>query len=207
MTLTLTGPRRRFMDRGSVLVDRERVRWARDRDQLKYRTLREENTRKQIDKIHRKQFGQWSDHFSSLEKCGGRVMVCKLGKAVIGYQAFEPFARKGNPFPPELPAMRFTYILVREDEEVQARGLGIGGQLISRAIDLAWRRGYEAIYSYVTAYELLEEFGFAPKASTGVVAEAKQVRDFDPDQAPSLLYYIERPTDYWEKEEKWTHEW
>ena len=185
--------KRRYRKRGIAFIDRERVRWVRDKELLIYRSIREERTRVQIDRLQRRQFGEWSDVFSSLEKCRGRVMICLLGKTVVGYQSFEPFARKGNPFPEGMPVMRFTFLLVREDDEVKARGLGIGHELIARALDLAWSRSYEAVYSYVTAYELLEDCGFLPKASPGVVAEAKNVRDFDPDQAPPLLYFIERP--------------
>lgn len=187
------GGKRRHQRRGIPLIDRDRVRWARDRELLLYRTVTEERIRVQIDRIQRRQFGEWSDPFASLEKCRGRVLICLLGKTVIGYQSFEPFARKGNPFPEGMPVMRFTFILVREDEEVQARHLGIGHQLIGRALDLTWRRGFEAVYSYVTAYELLEDCGFSPMASPGVLAEAKNIRDFDPDQAPPLLYYREKP--------------
>ena len=184
---------RRAGKRGGTTFSRDRVRWARDKGLLIYRTLREERNRVQIDGIQRGHFGEWSDVFSSLDRCRGRVMVCLLGRTVIAYQAFEPFAVKGSPFSGDKLVMRFTYVFVREDRQVKARGLGIGRELIGHTLEMAWDREYDAVYSYVTAYELLEECGFVSMAGKGMVAEAKHIRDFDPDQAPPLLYYIENP--------------
>jgi predicted N-acetyltransferase YhbS len=175
---------------------REQVKWARDKELLIYRTLREERNRVQVDSLQRQHFGQWSDIFSSLEKCSGRVMVCLLGKTVIGYQAFTPFAEKGNPFPEHHQVMRLTFVQVREDEVVKARGLGVGYELVKRVENLAWDRGYDAIYSYVTAYELLMACGFEPTAGQVMVKEAQWIRDLDADQAPPLLFTKTRP-DYW----------
>ena len=175
---------------------RKKVQWARDHELLVYRTLREERNRVQIDRLQKKHFGSWSDEFSSLEKCRGKVIVCLLGKTVIGYQSFRPFSAQGNPFSPDKRVMRFSFIVVREDTQVKARGLGIGSELLKRALDVAWSRGYEAVYSYTTAYELLGEAGFRSHGGESILNEARYVRDFDPDQAPPLLYVIERPERY-----------
>ena len=68
---------------------RKHIKWAKDNELLIFRTLKEEEDRAQIDRMQRKQFGLWSDVFSSLDKCGERVLLCLLSKTVIGYQAFE----------------------------------------------------------------------------------------------------------------------
>jgi hypothetical protein len=175
---------------------RKKVQWARDHELLVYRTLREERNRVQVDRLQREHFGEWSDDFSSLEKCRGKVIVCLLGKTVIGYQAFRPYASKGNPFSADKQVMRFTFIVVREDSQVKARGLGIGIELLKRTLDLGWSRGYDAVYSYATAYELLGGAGFRSYSGESIVSESKYIRDFDPDQAPPLLYVIERPERY-----------
>lgn len=175
---------------------RAQVKWARDKELLIYRTLREERNRVQIDHLQRRGFGQWSDVYSSLDKCRGRVLICLLGKTVIGYQGFEPFAQVGNPFPEHHQVMRLTFVLVREDSRVKARNLGVGYELVKRTEALAWDRGYDAIYSYVTAYELLAACGFVPTGGETMVQEARWVRDLDPDQAPPLLFTKTRP-EYW----------
>lgn len=175
---------------------RKRVRWARDHELFVYRTLREERNRVQVDKLQRKHFGAWSDEFSSLEKCRGKIIVCLLGKTVIGYQAFRPYASRGNPFSADKQVMRFTFIVVREDSRVKARELGIGTELLKRTLDLAWTRGYEAVYAYTVAYELLGEAGFQSHGGESILVEAKHVRDFDPDQAPPLLFVMDRPESY-----------
>lgn len=178
--------------RGEKHLDRARVAWAAEKGLLNYRTLREERNRLQIDRLQRRYFGEWSDVFSSLEKCRGRVMVCLLGKTVVGYQAFTPFSARGNPFPEDMKVMRFTFVQIREDDIVQARGLGIASELLKRTLNLAWAWDYEAVYTYTVAYELLENAGFRSMGGEGIVNEARYVRDFDPDQAPPLLYFIER---------------
>lgn len=175
---------------------RKKVKWARDHDLLIYRTLREERNRVQIDRLQRKRFGAWSDAFSSLEKCRGKVLVCLLGRTVLGYQAFEPFASSGNPFSPDQKVMRFTFIQVREDSQVKARGLGIAMELLMRSLDLAWNRDYDAVYTYATAYELIMSGGFRPHSGEAILEEARHVRDLDPDQAPPLLFVMERPEGY-----------
>ena len=175
---------------------RKQVKWARDHDLLVYRTLQEERNRQQVDFLQRKHFGEWQDVFSTLEKCRGKVMMCLLGKVVIGYQAFIPFASKGSPFSSDAQVMRFTFIVVREDAQVKARGLGIGKELLKRALDVAWTRGHDAVYSYATAYELLMEVGFISHGGESILSEAKYVRDFDPDQAPPLLFVIDKPEGY-----------
>ena len=182
--------------RGRGCISREQVRWARDKELLIYRTLQEERNRVQIDEMQRRQFGQWSDVFASLDRCKGRVMLCILGKTVIGYQAFEPFAVKGSPFPADCLVMRFTFVNVREDEVAKARGLGIGRALLYHTLDLAWSRGYRGVYSYVTAYELLLSVGFNAVGGERMVQEAQWIRDMDPDSAPPLLFVIERPKDF-----------
>lgn len=180
----------------SRTLSRSRVRWALDKELLIYRTLREERNRIQIDQMQRRQFGQWSDVFASMDRCRGRVMLCLLGRTVIGYQAFEPMAVKGSPFPSDWLVMRFTFVNVREDEVAKARGLGIGHQLVERTLDMAWHRGYRAVYSYVTAYELLLGSGFRAVGGDTMVSEAQWIRDLDPDQAPPLLFVMERPGDW-----------
>ncbi|MDF1537199.1 MAG: GNAT family N-acetyltransferase [bacterium] len=175
---------------------RKRVKWARDHSLLVFRTLREERNRVQIDRLQRKHFGAWSDGFSSLEKCRGRVMICLLGKTVIGYQAIQPYSSRGNPFSADKQVMRFTFIVVREDSKVKARGLGIGTELLRRSLDLAWSRGYDAVYSYTTAYELLGGAGFRSHGGASILAEAKHVRNLDPDQGPPLLFVMDRPEGY-----------
>ncbi|MGD8353518.1 MAG: GNAT family N-acetyltransferase [Pseudomonadota bacterium] len=180
----------------SKTFTRKQVKWARDHHLLVYRTLQEERNRQQVDVLQRRHFGEWQDVFSSLEKCRGNVMMCLLGKVVIGYQAFIPSALKGSPFSPETQATRFTFIVVREDAQVKARGLGIGTELLRRALDIAWTRGHDAVYSYATAYELLGEVGFASHGGESILAEAKYVRDFDPDQAPPLLFVMKKPDGY-----------
>ena len=175
---------------------RKQVKWALDHELLVYRTLQEERNRQQIDFLQRKHFGDWQDVFSSLEKCRGKVMLCLLGKVVIGYQAFIPFASKGSPFSPDKKVMRFTFIVVREDGQVKARGLGIGTELLKRTLDIAWTREHDAVYSYAKAYELVSGAGFLSHGGEGILAEAKYVRDFDPDQAPPLLFIKERPEKY-----------
>jgi len=172
---------------------REQVREAMNQGSLIFRTLREESNRVQIDRLQRECFGPWSEVFSSIESCKGRVMLCLLGKTVIGYQAFEPAASKGNPFSPSKSAMRLTYIAVRNDAEVKAGALGIGTQLVERTLDLAWGRGYDAVYSYATAYELMIRAGLRCYGGDEILEEAKFVRDFDRDQAPPLLFVKERP--------------
>lgn len=178
--------------RGEKVLDRARVAWAAEKGLLNYRTLREERNRLQIDTLQRRHFGEWSDIFNSLEKCGGRVMICLLGKTVVGYQAFTPYSTRGNPFPEDMRVMRFTYVQIREDDVVQARGFGIASELIAKTLELAWSWDYEAVYTYTVAYELLEKAGFRSMGGKGIVREARHVRDFSPDQAPPLLFYIER---------------
>lgn len=175
---------------------RKQVGWARDHELLVYRTMQEERNRQQVDVLQRKHFGAWQDVFSSLDQCRGKVMLCLLGKVVIGYQAFIPFASKGSPFSPGKLVMRFTFVVVREDAQVKARGLGIGIELLKRTLDIAWTREYDAVYSYATAYELMSGSGFTSHGGEGILAEAKYVRAFDPDQAPSLLFVIEKPEGY-----------
>ena len=180
----------------SKTFTRKQIQWALDHELLVYRTLQEERNRQQVDILQRRHFGDWQDVFSSLDKCRGKVMMCLLGKVVIGYQAFIPFASKGSPFSPDKQVMRFTFIVVREDAQVKARGLGIGTELLNRSLDIAWTRGHDAVYSYATAYELLMGVGFISHGGESIVAEAKYVRDFDPDQAPPLLFVRERPEGY-----------
>ena len=175
---------------------RKKVKWARDHELLVYRTLQEERNRKQIDALQRKHFGAWQDVFASLDKCRGKVMLCLLGKVVIGYQAFIPYASRGSPFSPDKQVMRFNFVVVREDAHVKSRGLGIGIELLKRTLDIAWTREFDAVYSYATAYELMIASGFASHGGESILAEAKYVRDFDPDQAPSLLFVIEKPKGY-----------
>ena len=175
---------------------RKKVKWARDHELLVYRTLREERNRAQIERLQKKHFGEWSEEYSSLEKCRGRVVLCLLGKTVVGYQAFRPYASQGNPFSSDKQVMRFTFIVVREDSQVKARGLAIGTELLKRTLDLAWSRGYDAVYSYTTAYELLGGVGFRSHGGESIVSEAKYIRDFDPDQAPPLLFVVDRPEKY-----------
>ncbi len=175
---------------------RKQVKWAKDHELLIFRTLQEERNRQQVDILQRKHFGVWQDVFSSLEKCRGKVMLCILGKVVIGYQAFIPSASKGSPFSPDKQVMRFTFVVVREDAQVKARGLGIGTELLKRALDIAWTRDYDAVYSYATAYELVSCAGLISHGGESILTEAKYVRDFDPDQAPPLLFVIERPKRY-----------
>jgi hypothetical protein len=175
---------------------RKQVRWARDHELLVYRTLQEERNRQQIDVLQREHFGAWQDVFSSLEKCRGKVMLCLLGKVVVGYQAFIPFASKGSPFSPDKQVMRFTFIVVREDALVKARGLGIGTELLKRSLDIAWTREHDAVYSYAKAYELVTGAGFASHGGESILTEAKYVRDFDPDQAVPLLFVLDRPERY-----------
>jgi hypothetical protein len=178
------------------IFPRKQVKWALDHELLVYRTLQEERNRLQIDALQRKHFGGWQDVFSSLEKCRGKVMLCLLGKVVIGYQAFAPYASKGSPFSPDKQVMRFTFVVVREDEQIKSRGLGIGIQLLKRTLDIAWTREYDAVYSYATAYELMVASGFTSHGGESILTEAKYVRDFDPDQAPALLFVKERPEGY-----------
>ena len=175
---------------------RKQLKWAKDHELLVYRTMHEERNRKQVDVLQRKHFGGWQDVFSSLEKCRGKVMICLLGKVVIGYQAFTPDASKGSPFSPDKQVMRFTFVVVREDAQVKSRGLGIGIELLKRTLDIAWTRGYDAVYSYATAYELMVASGFVSHGGESILTEAKYVRDFDPDQAPPLLFVIEKPEGY-----------
>jgi len=175
---------------------RKQVKWARDHELLIFRTLQEERNRQQIDALQRENFGAWQDVFASLEKCRGKVMLCLLGKVVIGYQAFIPFAFKGSPFSPDQRVMRFNFVVVREDARVKARGLGIGNGLLKRTLDIAWVREYDAVYSYATAYELMVSSGFTSHGGESILAEAKYVRDFDPDQAVPLLFVIEKPEGY-----------
>ncbi len=175
---------------------RKQVKWALDHELLVYRTLQEERNRLQIDALQRKHFGGWQDVFSSLEKCRGKVMLCLLGKVVIGYQAFTPYASKGSPFSLDKQVMRFTFVVVREDAQIKSRGLGIGIQLLKRTLDIAWTREYDAVYSYATAYELMVASGFTSHGGESILTEAKYVRDFDPDQAPALLFVKERPEGY-----------
>lgn len=175
---------------------RKQLRWARDHELLVFRTLQEERNRQQVDYLQRKHFGEWQDVFSSLEKCRGKVMLCLLGKVVIGFQAFTPFASMGSPFSQDKQVMRFTFVVVREDAQVKARGLGIGIELLKRTLDIAWTRGYDAVYSYATAYELMVASGFTSHGGESILTEARYVRDFDPDQAPPLLFVIERPEGY-----------
>ncbi len=180
-----------------VTFTRKQVKWARDMELLHFRTLREDRNRIQIDRLQREHFGQWSDLFSSLVKCRGRVMICLLGKTVIGYQAFEPFAEKGNPFSEEKQVMRFTFILVREDKQVKARGLGVANKLLKRTEVMAWNRGYDAIYTYATAYDLMLNSGYDPLSGMAMVREAQWVGGIDPDQAPALLFTKVRPVGWW----------
>jgi hypothetical protein len=174
-------------------LSRQDIQRAIDQNLLVFHTLREEGNRDQIDHLQRKHFGTWSEVFISLEKCKGRVMLCLLGKTVIGYQAFEPAASKGNPFSPSKTVMRLTYIVVREDSRVQARHLGIGTQLLKKTMDLAWGRGYDAVYTYATAYELMIKAGLRSHGGEEILDEAMYIRDFDPDQAPPLLFVKEKP--------------
>lgn len=175
---------------------RKQVKWARDHELLVYRTLQEERIRQQVDYLQRKHFGAWQDVFSSLDKCRGKVMLCLLGKVVIGYQAFTPDASMGSPFSPDKKVMRFTFVVTREDAQVKSRGLGIANELLKRTLDVAWTRQYHAVYSYATAYELMVSSGFVSHGGESILAEAKYIRDFDPDQAPPLLFVIERPEGY-----------
>jgi len=175
------------------LFSSQDIKWALDHGLLIYRTLREEENRIQIDKLQREQFGSWSDVLSSMERCGGRVLLCLLGKTVIGYQAFEPFASVGSPYSPDLLVMRLTFIFVREDSRARARRLGVATELVKRTLDLAWGRGYDAVYTYATAYELMVKGGLRSHGGEEILAEAKYVRNFDPDQAPPLLFVMEKP--------------
>ena len=176
--------------------NRKQVKWARDHELLVYRTLQEERNRAQVDLLQRKHFGAWQDVFSSLEKCRGKVMLCLLGRVVVGYQAFETDASAGNPYSADKKVMRFTYVVVREDAQIKARMLGIGIELLKRTQDIAWTRGFDAVYSYATAYELMIASGFLSHGGESILTEARYVRDFDPDQAPPLLFVKERPEGY-----------
>lgn len=178
---------------GDIIFPREQIQQAMDQSRLIFRTLREERNRIQIDRLQRECFGPWSDAFSTLEKCRGRVLVCLLDGIVIGYQAFEPAASKGNPFTPSKSAMRLTYIAVREDSQVKARHLGIGIKLLKKTLDLAWGKGYDAVYTYATAYELMIRGGLRSYGGDEILDEARYIRDFDRDQAPPLLFVMERP--------------
>jgi GNAT superfamily N-acetyltransferase len=180
-------------DSSEKTLSRQQIQQAMKDNLLVFRTLSEEGNRVQIDSLQRKHFGQWSDVFSSLEKCKGRIIVCLLGKTIIGYQAFEPAASKGNPFSHSKSVMRLTYIVVREDSQVKARHLGIGTELLERTLDLAWGRGYDAVYTYATAYDLMVKAGLRSYGGEEILDEARYVRDFDPDQAPPLLFVVERP--------------
>jgi len=175
---------------------RKQVRWARDHELLVYRTLQEDRNRQQVDILQRRHFGSWQAVFYSLDKGRGKVMLCLLGQVVIGFQAFTPDASKGSPFSPDKKVMRFTFVVVREDAHVKARGLGIGVELLKRTLDIAWTRNYDAVYSYATAYELMSGSGFISHGGESILTEARYVRDFDPDQAPPLLFVIERPEGY-----------
>jgi len=172
---------------------RDQIKRALVHGDLIYRTLREENSRAQIDELQKNQFGPWSDVFSSMERCRGRVLLCLLGDTVIGYQAFEPFASRGNPYSPDQLVMRLTFILVREDSRAQARGLGVATELIKRTLDMAWHWGYDAVYTYATAYELMLKGGLRSHGGEEILSEGMHVRNFDPDQAPPLLFVMERP--------------
>ena len=183
-------------DKHGKIFSRKYVRWAKEHELLIYRLLTEERSRLQIDRMQRKHFGPWSDIFSSLEECAGQALLCLLGKTVIGYQAFESSTSKGNPFPPGLSAMRLTYIVVREDSRVKARHLGVATELLKRTLDLAWKKGFDAVYSYATAYELMIKGGLDSHSGGETLEEAKYVRDLDPDQAPPLLFVVERPENY-----------
>lgn len=179
-------------NRNPKTISREKLLRAKEKGLFYFRTLREERNRVQIDRLQRKQFGDWSDVFSSLEKCSGRVMICLLGKTVVGYQSFTPFSTQGNPFPEDREVMRFTYVTVKDDNVLKARGLGIATELLKRTLELAWSWDYEAVYSYTVAYELLEKVGFVCMGGEEIVKEARYVRDFEPEMAPPLLYFIER---------------
>ena len=172
---------------------RDQIKRALDRGDLIFQTLRKEDSRAQIDDLQRKQFGPWSDVFASMERCRGRVLLCLLGGTVIGYQAFEPFASRGNPYSPEHLVMRLTFVFVREDSLARARGLGLGTELVKRTLDLAWQRGFDAVYAYATAYELMLKGGLRSHGGEEILSEGIYVRDFDPDQAPPLLFVMERP--------------
>lgn len=176
---------------GGALAN-EKIRLARDSGLLAYRLLVEEKHRDQVDRLHRATFGEWQDQFQTLEKCRGRALICLLGKTVLGYQAFDPYPSAGNPFPGER-AMRFTFVATRDDREAQCRGLGIAREMIKRSLDLAWDWGYTIVYTYAEAYELVESCGFVPLGGRAVLFEAKVVRDMDPDQVPTILFYHVAP--------------
>ncbi len=181
-----------MVNRGKRTFSHQDIQRAKNRELLVYRTLMEEKDRVRIDRLQREHFGPWSDVFSSMERCRGRVLLCFLGPTLIGYQAFEPSASKGSPFSPDLQVMRLTFVLVRQDSAVRARGLGIGTELIRRTLDLAWARGYQAVYTYATAYELMIKAGMKSHGGEEILAEAMYVRNFDQDQAPPLLFVVER---------------
>lgn len=180
------------MTRGAGPLTPERIRHARDSGQLVYRLLVEEKHRVEVDRLHKATFGEWQDQFEDLEKCRGRALICLLGKTVLGYQGFDPYPSAGNPFPGER-AMRFTFVATRDDREAQARGLGLAREMVQRSLDLAWEWGYTIVYTYAEAYELLESCGFVPLGGRAVLFEAKVVRDMNPDQVPTILFYKARP--------------
>ena len=182
------------MDEREKSYSRKDIRWAKDHGMLAFRALTDEPSRVQVERLQIRHFGPWSDIFSGLENCSGRVLLCIYESTVIGYQAFETSSSKGNPFPPDKLTMRLTYVVVREDSGVKARHLGIGTQLLKRTLDLAWQRGYDAVYTYATAYELMIKGGLRPHGGDAVLQEAKYVRDLDPDRAPALLFVRERET-------------
>jgi hypothetical protein len=185
-----------MVDKREKTFSRKHVKWAKEHELLIYRLLTEERNRIQVDRMQRKHFGSWSDIFSSIDRCSGRALLCLLGKTVIGYQAFESGASKGNPFPPELSVMRLTFIVVREDSRVKARHLGVATELLRRTLDIAWKKGFDAVYTYATAYELMIKGGLHSQTGEETLEEAKYARDFDPDQATPLLFVAERPGNY-----------
>jgi hypothetical protein len=173
-------------------ITREHVVYAREMGFLVYRLLVEEKHRAQVQRLHKATFGEWQEQFDSLAQCRGRALLCLMGKTVLAYQSFDPYPSAGNPFPGER-AMRFTFIATRQDKEVQARGAGLALEIIRRSLDLAWDWGYTIVYTYAEAYELVEACGFVPLGGRAVLFEAKMVRDMDPDQVPTILFYAARP--------------
>ncbi len=180
------------MSPAPVRFSREKIRHARDMGFLRYKLLQEEKERVQVDRLHRETFGEWQDQFSSLGKCRNHALLCLMGTTLLGYQAFDPEPSAGNPFPGER-AMRFTFIGTREDKIAQARGLGIAKEMIERSLAIAWDWGYSIVYTYAEAYELLEACRFLPLGGRAMLLEAKLVRDMDPEQTPTILFYRTKP--------------
>jgi GNAT superfamily N-acetyltransferase len=173
-------------------LSREHIIRAREERRLAFRLLEEEGQRAQVEGIHKASFGEWQDQFDSLEKCGGRALLCELDGLVLGYQSFDPEPAAGNPFPGER-AMRFIFIMVRDDAAAAARGLGLARELVKRSLELAWERGYSVVYTFGEAYELLEGCGFVPRGGRAVLYDAKVARDMDPDEVTPVLFFAARP--------------